>query len=942
MAVNGRTGSARRIGAPWSALVLLCALAGVVRSAACSPLPVQRPQDASASQDLERLRTMLASSGPDGRDARDTAIARLVAMPDVDAHRVLQERLLVADDVDGVRESILKALGANLLGSPSAIFGGAGDVVRRQIHAGYVATLAMLWTEPGHAIDDAIDNPVRAAARTFLQRVPAQELDSAARAVLGTADAEVRGCVLRCLADMQQVVLAQTMADWLEDPEEPVRRQARRSLQLLTCHDEEFQTKAQFAVWFERNRSARYVDLVERAARLGPRPLERLREELAKLRVDAARDVVRALTARSPGIDWTSVQARTLVDEPSVLDACLDQLQRSLGSGIPAEDQAAARQVFCRALLQRFAQVAPDQARRRALLLEVSAYLVRTDELELAAEVTTQLLGQLEARSADVQLAALRGLRRFPSVEVRTRLVRFAQTRLASLPDSRETALTTLATLASRSAPRWAAPGESDLDKAEWLALVAAACRVQGDNDIRSAGLNLAQTLDAKDARVPQAFGVLLELAKDATQDPKFRSTCMIQLQGWRGQSQAAEDWVRAMHDLLRDPSPELRQQAAESLTRLPESVEQRRGEWIVSTILVVKERLAVETTASVQRALVDCLLACGREPQMPERAIGALIELLSPSVTPETQLRSELLLQALAAVAADSHAELGQWLAACRRLLVAEKRQSLRLVLQGHGAVDLARSVASDEPGLATSARYAMQCIIGTALLKPAKDPWTSSDELKREAFEVRSAFAALDGVDEPDRLDDTRHRILRLEVDLALGKHLELVERANGYLANGGGSNGNGGNGAAAGKPEGKRTPMTPAERDRVRVLAAEAQLALGKPELAARVLTEVRAESAKDAAVTDLQSRIARAWFPIDSAGAVALFAASWRATPPEDPQFRARLVDWMTFRLRLEPTARAEVLQEVAPFAPQFDRADCAPELRDAFRRLHDAR
>ncbi len=293
----------------------------------------------------------------------------------------------------------------------------------------------------------------------------------------------------------------------------------------------------------------------------------------------------------------------------------------------------------------------------------------------------------------------------------------------------------------------------------------------------------------------------------------------------------------------------------------------------------------------------------------------------------------------ALATVAADPHTEQGQWISACKSLANFTKRQSLRLVLKGHAAVDLARSVAAPDAATAEASRLAMQFLIKAAAMKSPKESWTSTEELQREAQEVRMAFAALDNVDEKDRLDESTHRLLRLEIDLALGKHQDVVQRATAWLgsaasaAPGPGPNG---------KPEARRVPLTTAERDRMRMLAAEAHLALGKPDVAARLVAELRAEMAKDSAVLDIQSRIARAWFATDPAAAVALLATTWKATPPEDPQFRQRLLDWMTYRIRYEPASRDLTLREAEPHRDLFSRQDCPAELRDAFTQLHTSR
>jgi hypothetical protein len=917
----------------WLAFVATWVVSALVCSepALAAAVPAdQGPQDAAVTQDLARLREMLGRAGPDGRDARESAVARLLGMSDPAAHRLLQEFLLRSDDPDRVRETILTSLQRHVLANSREWFGGANDEVRRQVLAGYLDALAPLWHEPGSAIDDVTGNPVRAAARRCLQRVPVRELEVAARHLLAAADTETKVEVMRCLADMQQVLLAQVLAESLEDREEAVRAQARRSLQLLTYHDEEFQTKEQFLSWQQRFGDLRYVDLAERAARLGPRPLERMREELARLRVEAARDFVRVHTARTPGIDWAAIQSRTMVDDPAVLDACLELLQQALGNGLPAEDQALPRQAFCRAVLQRFRQVAPDQVRRRALLLEVAAYLCRSEETDLAAEVTTLLLQQLDAAEVDLQVAALRGLRRFPNLETRTRLVRHATMLLRRGDEAREQLLATLGTLSSRATPRWTAPMANDPDKSEWLALVEAACRTGTDPEVRNLGLALAQVLDGVEQRVPELFRLLLDLVKDGSQDTKFRSTCLIQLRGWRSQPGVAEEWVLAMHELLKDPAEELRLQAVESLVRLPDSVDPRRLEWIAATINVLRERIQAETSATVLRSLINCLLACGREPQTSANAIGALNRLLSDLGTaPSTdkELRLEPLLQTLATIAAGPHAERGQWIRACRQLLEFEKRQSLRLVLQSHGAADLARFVGSDDAGQAGPARQAMGLLIRTALLKPAKEAWTSTPELLQEARDVRVAFGALDTVEEQHRLDDPVHRLLRLEVELASGKFPEVVQRATLWLANG--------------APSPGRAPLSASDLDRVRVLAAEAQLASAKPDAAARLLSELGTQPPTDPAVLDLQSRIARSWFATDKDAALTLFAATWKATPHEDPAFRSRLIEWMQHHARRNPAARQELVQASEPFTNLFEAGDCPAEQRAAFQQLRGA-
>src|SRR5690606_7211477 len=153
------------------------------------------------------------------------------------------------------------------------------------------------------------------------------ELDAAARALMTTIEPKDRVTVLRCLADMQQTLLAKTIADQLEVPEQIVRAGAQKALQLLTYADIPIRTLAEFEAWSARFGTMRYVDLVERAARNGPASTGRLRDEIERLRVNHAREYVAVLVAGKPGINWAAVQERTLSDGPAVLDACLQALQ---------------------------------------------------------------------------------------------------------------------------------------------------------------------------------------------------------------------------------------------------------------------------------------------------------------------------------------------------------------------------------------------------------------------------------------------------------------------------------------------------------------------------------------------------------------------------------------------------------------------------------------
>ncbi len=901
-------------------------------AAVAAASPAQDPPAAAPPADeLAQLRAMLMQPGADGREARETAIQRLVAWPEANGHAILQEALGRTDDPDEVRQAILVVLQRHLLGNQGQLFGGADEAVRRQILRGYVASLAPHWRGSDARAEDVTVHPLRSASRLVLQRMPARDLEAVLREHLAaTAAAEDKLAALRCVADLQQLHLTKVLADFVESPDSVVRSGARASLQLLTFHEEEFATRAQFDAWFEQFGGMRYVDLAERAARRLPLRLERLRQDRARLQVESARELVRAYTRAAPGIAWQAIGARALVDDTAVLDACLEQLQQALGERLPGDADPVARQAFCRGLLDRWRLVAADQVQRRAMLVEVAAYCVRPEEVELATEVVGMLTTQLETSSLEARMAALRGLRRFPSVEVRSRLVRHATALATSLGGSTVELEATLSTLALRSAPRWYAPLDGDADAGEWLALVRSIARLLDRPDLRDKGLQLALTLDSRDQRRPEVFKLLLELATDPTFDAKYRSTCLIHLHGWSDDPTVADELVRTLQGLLADPTLEVRKGAAEALAKLPQRTDRRRGDWITSTIAAVRDRLHVEPAANVLQALVDLMLVCGREPQMAENAISALnvaLGQLGKPPRPEHQFRLAPLLSALSTIAADANASRGPWLGACGQLIEFGRRPSLRLILKNHAAIDLAKDV-TDQAGVARElAQKAMHVIVATALLKqPSEGAWSSTEELLAEAREVRGAFSALDAVDESLRPDRPEHRILRLEVELAGGKAQDVVSRAQSWLANG----------SAA------RSGMTPAQRASVRMLAAEAHLALNKPADAARLIAEREADAPPDPRWCELQVRVARALMPTDMPAAVPLFERAWRGTATEDPAFRSRLVEWAQAQVRLDPASRDATLAEIDRYAALFDARECPQELREAVQLLRGQR
>jgi hypothetical protein len=878
--------------------------------------------------EVERLQNQIAAAGPDGKELRELAIDRILASSKLTVHELLYRRLRTADDPDQVRLAVVTALQRHFLQASNQYFGGVAGAERDRVLAGYLQALARLWRETsGIAVEGSTD-PLLAAARQALMRVPARELDGAARALFATATADEQLDVLWCLADLQQVLFAATIADRLDATDPTLRAGAATALQRLTCHDTPIQDRAAFTAWHERFGTWKYVDLVERAARRGTRPLEEMQQQIASLQVAAACDVVRAHVKGTPGVDWAAVQGRVVVDDVRVLDACLDILQQALASGVVADGPSPARQAFCRALLQLRGQTAAEFRHRRARLLEVAAWLGHPEETELATELVGQLLAEAEGDDPAARVAAVRGLRRYPSVDNRVRLVAIATRLLAETKVPRDEVAAILQALTARSSPRWMAPLPNDPDKADWLSLMAAGCRSDEGLELREVALQMAQVLDKNDQRVPEVFQLLLVLVRDAALATKFRVTCAIHLQGWLAEKGVADAWVRTFQELLIDSEPDLRQQAAEALSSLVASIDPKRGEWLTSTILVIRERLGVEPDPTVLRPLVACMQACGCEPGMPEKAIGALrfvLQSLPNPVPPDQLFRVEPLLSALATVAAHPRADRGQWLGACEVLAANRRRQSLRLILQNQAAIELAQFVAAADPGASKRARDALRWLLETAAMKPMREAWTATEELQREARDVRTAFSAFDTLDEALRPDSAALRLLRLDIDLFAGKHSDVVQRATAWLGNGSG-----------------RVVLGDDDKNRMRELAAAAQLQLGPADAARKLLDERTGEPPNDAGSLDLEARVGKALAANDLAGAVDVLLKVLRRTPVEDAAFRLRLVDWMEHKLKLDPGATAEVRLEADKHAALFQLPECPVEMRQQFDQLRAAR
>ncbi|MCA8976120.1 MAG: hypothetical protein KDC98_15465 [Planctomycetes bacterium] len=898
-----------------------------------APLGAATQQENGHQQDVSperiaKLHDMLAQPGADGRDARETAVEQLLAMPSVAAHRELTRVLARNEDGDDLRLTILHALARHLVGIDASRFGGADAATRLQIVASYLSVTSRWWLDAGGP--EPSREALRQAALPALQRIAVREVEQCLRSLLTQCDAVSKIALFGCLADLQHLYLSQLLADYLEDEDAAVRAAARRSLRLLTFHEKEFTTRAEFAQWFEQNGQVRYVDLAQRAARAASQRTDEVFALLDEARIARSRDVVKAHVSSVPGIDWAAIQKETLVPDPAFLQACLQVLQEALPTSPAVDDASPARQAFCRSLLDRWRATPVEDSGLRARLLEVAAYTARTDEADLAAEVQGLLISRLSSPDRAEQLASLRGLRRFPSDEARAAVVGRAQVAANKGASEIEFLQTAIATMASRTTPSWSAPLPTAPDKSEWLALIQTVCGKAELVDLRDAALDLAMTMDSRNERLPEVFDLLLSLMQDTGQSVALRNKCVIHLQPWKNPLRASA-WVAALHRLLGDQDATLRVKAAQAIGQLVnvDDARERKDEWLTTSIDVLRRQLATEKNPRVFEFLVESMIQCGSEPQMPGKAIAAVngaLEALGSPVPEDQKPRQTKLLNALIQIASDPDAKNGIWLDACEQLLASGNPRPLRLLLdEKHSAVDMARDVSNPDPVVAGRARQAMQILIRTALLKPASEPWKAR---LPEAHNVKIAFTKLEPYPE-SQLDEPVHRVLRLEVELATEAYTQVLEKANAWLTN---------NDPAAAAPGG--TPWTARQKDRVRLLAAEAQLGQRQPGLAVALLRQCDPNRQMDTRELDLVSRIAKALPPTEAAEALALLDRVRKATPADDPAFPARLMDWAMSRLGSGADARAEVWAAVEPHAALFMAQDCKKELREAFERLRD--
>lgn len=886
----------------------------------------RRPQNGEAAT-LDRLRADLAQPGAEGARQRLAAIEHLLSLSDDRPHQMLAERIATTEDPDGVRAPVLEALVRRLRNPVDPVFGEtAPREPKLRIVRAYAEALATFWFDDS-TIEGVPPGPLGALAREAIVLMPARALIEAQRQILSSPDATIalRIATLRAAGDTQDLQFGGMLADFLADKDPAIRRAASTALRYLTFHDATFENREQYEAWGALNERRTYVELAEDAARRAARREREHVEQIAALQRSASADLVRALTEKRKAIDWAEVGKLTLTEDPESLSGCLAQLRRTLAEGV-ANDEGQGRAAFARDLVQRYRMDAPQDRAMRPMLLEVAASVVRAADAEAYAEVGAELLAQLASPDPALQSAALRSMRRFQSPESRAAIVAVATAAMARGGDDPVFAQA-LGALSATGEGQWRSPAEGGIGRAEWHALIKTVCVGDFPRERRNEAVAMALLVDRDGKRAPESFELLLGIAKDPAREPDFRNACLIHLQSWREDAVRAGALVEALTALLGDSERDVRLFAAESLTRLPEGAEEQKAAWIRGIVDRLRDLLQVETNSAVVRAMLACLVACTREPGKPEAAIGALnvaIEEVGKSASEDAQSRVSALLQTLTEIAADPRAGQGQWVGACDMLVRHQRRRMLRHVLVSHNAISLAKDLRSSDQILVGRARSAVRFVLLAAISKPEDETWESSDELRREAADVRAVFeSAPQGMKLPDSMDAPAFRLLRLQVLLATGGHKEVVALSRVWLEE---------------RDPKDWEPLSPFQQETVRYLCAEAQARDGKLADAVQTLARLPQGQVPDPRLVGVAERLGRAFLATDAGRAVEWLTVSVRGTKDEDPAMRDRLVALWEARLAHAPQERASVLAEVDRKIAMFEAADCPENLKQAVARL----
>lgn len=860
---------------------------------------------------IARLREKLGQPGPGAaQKARQDAVNELLSMKHAAAHAVLVEALRRKDGPSGLREFVMARLAERLANSLDPVFGAKNPDVegRAKLLAGYLPVLARLAVgEAAIAGEGEAAAELRRGARECLLAMAGLVRLRAFSQVLRADGAEGKEALVRAAGMCRDLGLVPLLGEYLEHP--TLGDDARAALQRLTLHPNGFASKEELREWLESHRSETYQDLLEAAA-------WRAQERQAELRAERDRSVrryvlelIESWVDREP-VRWKEIQRLvTAGDPPGILEASLDRLRELLARRESPGGESAERLAFWNELNGRLAKA---RGRTRALLLEVSAYLVAPGDAEARKAVHQALLGALEDQDPAVRLAAVRGLARFPGPASMTAVLRAAQAARAK----RDRALLAAA-LETLQAKGWSAPGPEGPALAIW-AQVLRDVLTDGELD-RSLRQNVLRVLDRRDAagkRVGQALDLLLAFVGDPSQDAVLRDAALEQLANYTDADVARADrYVEQLAARLSDPDKSVRMRAATLIARIPATpIKERVEAWTVALLHAAAERLLLEPEEAVVKALVESLKQIAATGSRPEtvmaRFFGVVEKLAEIPAGKRAAWRQRLVVDGLTILASTKGVAPIAWVRAGEVLLSLGERDAVRRILtrQDPGAVE----VDPKDPKTVEVAKRAQRLVLSTALRKPADRSWT---EL---ADEARQVVAAADGLERLEALpEDPATAVLRLEALAALGRHDRVVALAAALA---------------------ERAPAAKEEIGRASLLAAASELARDRLDEARTWLGRV-VVNGNLAAVLDLQERLAARYLAKGQpAVAAEILGQVVERTAAGSPVHLRRVLLLAKSRLQAEPDAREAVRKLLESHAGAF-RSDATPaQLRKEFAAL----
>ncbi|MHC4514103.1 MAG: hypothetical protein ACYS5W_10435 [Planctomycetota bacterium] len=736
-------------------------------------------------------------TGPEAKAGRDQAVDNLMSMNNPRAHEPLTRALARAVDDKPehlvLADAILTALHRSFANHRHTVFGtGANrDVMRRT----YMRPLVQLYVP----LVDGKAHVLQRAAGACLRQLATAERIAGAQLLLKIKNPKLQKATLLALGDCWDLGMAPFLAGYLNganSDQASLTVYAILALKMLTFED--LRTKAEFDAWWAANKEMTYVEIAIHAARAADRTItereQRNAEEIRRL-YEQIVDVV--VTSKTPD-RWKRIQGYIFAQKPGVMQACLLKLRDRLRTGLELKGGAEAtdRLALLAALHEEL--VKPEVAPARyALLLEVTSQLIAPSEVRERAVQEDLLRQGLGHASVDVGLAALRGLRQFPSPDNRLAIVRMAK-RVRGADSDRRLVAEAVATLKSAS---WTAPLPMDKDYEEWqevLSLLLADTKLDGV--LRQEVVKALAKADKNNGHPDGVQRELSTVAGRASEDLSLRQAALLELPQVLTDAASADNYVRFLVTLLEDKEDGVRREAATQLKRLPydkDRASEKRGGWqkLLLENLAFQQLLGSEKNDKVFEVLVECLVRLAKDNPDHSSAVGdrlwRAVETIHKDSKPESAFKIPVLNQGIVNYATAKERNTIEWVRSCEALIAVGHRQGALTILA-------ARTVKldSETPGNGEiRARY-QQMRVQLALLRKDTDgtavsagatgnPW-SGKTLREEAGDVITALEALAAQKPPaPEVNRADVRVLWLRCLAGVDQHPKLIALATPWLS-------------------------------------------------------------------------------------------------------------------------------------------------------------